>query len=492
MSRHGHINDILPGELLCRIFRLCLDPCYLKRDRCRLSLVCRLWCGWVQGSASLWTDIIASEGLGYLRKSIERSKDAPIELSYPGETRTVCVIRVDKFLQEASPHVARWRSLSIVPSYPVNWEETLAPLEAKRVPNLETLHLFGRTSSLHTPTGSTTITIGDPDGAFPKLRNISLRNVPVTIHVTGLTTLRSFVLIEMPEVSLRAVVGVLENSPQVEQLEVADCKGLKIAEKNWSVHLIKFERLTGVVLAGLDAAVTNFSLSIVHAPNCERLIVTCKITDPPPHSDLFNASVSHLLLPFRKDGLERPLIDVVVEEEDGNGYISIRVGYISIEICVSTDGASSRLNNVLRWIGDYSGSEASYPVSLAFYLDFLDTGYVEAFGPQSSVKHIDVFADSQDVLLEYLSHPRPQNSSGWPFPRLEELDCHLRLLETGTPLLDMLTARYGRAGTEQSVEAETPKPLRSIKAYSRTRPDEIIRRIQEILSNVEITWVRAW
>ncbi|KAG8974738.1 hypothetical protein FRC05_006898 [Tulasnella sp. 425] len=404
----------------------------------------------------------------------------------------VCVMRVDKFLQEASPHVARWRSLSIVPSYPVDWQETLAPLEAKRVPNLETLHLFGRTPSLRTPTGSTTITIGDPDGAFPKLRNIRLRNVPVTIRVTGLTTLRSFVLIEMPEVSLRAVVGVLENSPHLEQLEVTDCKGLKIAEKNWSVGPIKFERLVDVGLKELDAAVTNFILSIVHAPKCETLIIICKITDPPPRSVLFNASISHLLLPFSEDGLQRPLLHVLVEDEEDEEYhcIYILVGYITIKVRVSMDHGVSHLNNVLCWIGDNSGSEASYPVSLAFYLDFPYTGYVEAFGPQFSVKQIDVYESSQVLLLEWLSHRRRQNSSGWPIPRLEDLDCHLNLFEkASTPLLDMLKARYGRAGTEQSVEAETPTPLRSIELHSKTRPDELIRRIQEILSNVEISWV---
>ncbi|KAG8974742.1 hypothetical protein FRC05_006902 [Tulasnella sp. 425] len=397
-------------------------------------------------------------------------------------------MRADKFLQEASPHVARWQSLSIDTSYPVNWAEALAPLEEKGVPNIETVNIFGEPAFLRTPTGLTgTITIGN--GAFPKLKNIRLRAVPVTIRVTGLTTLRSFALRRIPEVPLRAVVGVLENSPHLEQLEVEGCDGLKIVEKNWSVRLIKFERLTGVVLGGLDAAVTNFILSIVHAPNCERLIIN--LTNPPPLSVLFNASISHLLLPFREDGLERPLLDVAVEEDVVCDYITIQVGYIGIDICASRDVASSHLNNVLSWIGDYSGSEASYPVSLTFYFGFEDLGYVEAFGPKFSVKHIDVSESSHAILLEYLSHPRRQNSSGWPFPRLEDLDCHLDSWHkiAGTRLLDMLTARYGCAGTEQSVEAETPTPLRSIKLHSTTRPDELIRRIQEILSNVEITWV---
>ncbi|KAG8971561.1 hypothetical protein FRC05_010971 [Tulasnella sp. 425] len=401
-------------------------------------------------------------------------------------------MRVETFLQEASPHVARWRSLSIASLG--GRGEALALLPAKPVPNLEKLEITGFGHPEIRSIDLIAITIGD--AAFPKLKDICISNSPVTIHATAFTTLRSFVLTGTAGSSLREIVGVLQNSPQLERLELWHCKRLKIAEQDWSVHPIMFERLTAVKLEKLHASVTNFILSIVHAPNCRRLTITYKIADPPHHSTLFNASVSHLLLPFKEGGLTRPPVDVVVRDSytgPDEICITIRVGYMEIDIHGFRDGPST-LNSVLRWIGDYSGSEASFQASLAFTCRYVDPGYVEAFGPQFPVKHLSTtepFGGSG--MLEYLSHPGQHG--GWPFPRLENLEClvpgnHSVIQTRTTPLLNMLTARYGHGGAEQSIMVEAPTPLKSIKLQcGGPPPDLLIQEIQKILSDVEITYV---
>lgn len=491
MSEHGHIN-ILPGELLCKIFHLSMDhwegP---KRARSRLSLVCRLWHQWVEGEACLWTKIRASDGLEYMRKAFRNSKNTPIDLQYEGVGGATDTMRVETFLQEASPHVARWRSLSIASLH--GRGEALALLPAKPVPNLEKLQIIGFSHPEIRSIDWIGIAIGD--AAFPKLKNIRISNAPVTIHATAFTTLRSFVLMGTAGSSLREIVGVLQNSPQLERLELRHCKRLEIAEQDWSVHPIRVERLRVVELRKLHASLTNFILSIVHAPHCRRLTITCKIADPPHHSTLFNASVSHLLLPFKEGGLTRRPVDVIVGEYTGyhDICITICVGYMEIDIRGFQDGPST-LNSVLRWIGDYSGSEVSFQASLALTCSYPDPGYVEAFGPQFPVKHLSTYEPFRGSrMLEYLSHPGQQG--GWPFPRLEDLECfvpgnHSAIQTRTTPLLNMLTARYGHGGAEQSIMVEAPTPLRSIKLQcGGPPPDLLIREIQEILSDVEITYV---
>ncbi|KAG8946580.1 hypothetical protein FRC04_011558 [Tulasnella sp. 424] len=224
------------------------------------------------------------------------SKNTPVDLEYQRVGGAIGALRVETFLQEASPHVARWRSLSIASLS--GRGEALALLPTKPVHNLEELELIGFDHPEIRSIDLITITIGD--AAFPKLKNIRISNAPVTIHATAFTTLRSFVLMGKAGSSLREIVGVLQNSPQLERLELWHCKRLEIAEQDWSVHPIMFERLTAVKLEKLHASVTNFILSIVHAPNCTRLIIISKIADPPLHLNLFNASISHLLLPFKE------------------------------------------------------------------------------------------------------------------------------------------------------------------------------------------------
>ncbi|KAG8945255.1 hypothetical protein FRC04_001095 [Tulasnella sp. 424] len=433
----------------------------------------------MEGQACLWTQIWASDGLEYVRKAFIKSKDTPIDLRYQEGGGAADLMRVETFLQEASPHVARWRSLCIYSYHQQrNWEGALALLHAKPIPNLEKLVIFGYACTEMRSIDLIAITVGD--AASPKLKNIRIARAPVTIHATTFTTLRSFALDRIPGSSLHEILGVLQNSPQLKRLALGDGQSLKVAEQDWSVRPIRFERLGAVELRKLPASVTNFILSIVHAPNCRSLIIACEIRDP---STLFNASVSHLLLPFKEGGLMRPPVDVVVGNytRDRHVYITIRVGYMEIDIRGFVDGASA-LDSTLRWIGDYSGSEGSFQASLELACRYSDPGYVEAFGPQFSVKRRSIY---EDGILEYLSHPGQQG--GWPFPQLENLKCPVGRDQTHIPLLNLLTARYGHGGAEQSVGVETLTPLRSIKLLCRGPPPNLlIQQIQEILSDVEI------
>ncbi|KAG8894023.1 hypothetical protein FRC01_013196 [Tulasnella sp. 417] len=367
MPTNRDINNVLPGELLCKIFQLYLDPKHAKRDRCRLSLVCRLWCQWVEDSALLWTNITAPDGLDSLRKSFRNSKEAPLELSYSGNSRRVCSMSIERFLQEASPHVARWRSLSVFPLVgPSNWEQAFGTLLKQSTPQLERLEIVGRRVD-GAKIGITSITIGD--GTFPNLTDVFLVDVPASLRATVGTALRSCVLDQIPHMSLRDIVSILENSPHLEELSVKRCAGLKMTSEIWSVHTIMLDKLVDVRLQDLDPLVIHTILSIIRVPNCDYLTIGCAIPDPPSPSILFNPSIGHLLLPFGQKGLELPLLDVLIDEDEGNEYLFVAVGYISINVQVDPP-ALAQLHNILRWIGSYSGPQGIYPVRLKFH-DFL-------------------------------------------------------------------------------------------------------------------------
>ncbi|KIO34229.1 hypothetical protein M407DRAFT_17131 [Tulasnella calospora MUT 4182] len=98
----------LPTELLCEIFYLTIDSRDPPGDRCRLSLVCRLWRECIEGSALLWTDISARNARTYVRQALERSRGATINLNYSVHGNPKMTL--EAFLVEAAPHTARWRS----------------------------------------------------------------------------------------------------------------------------------------------------------------------------------------------------------------------------------------------------------------------------------------------------------------------------------------------------------------------------------------------
>ncbi|KAG8893987.1 hypothetical protein FRC01_013234, partial [Tulasnella sp. 417] len=407
MPTNRNINDVLPGELLCQIFQLYLDPQHAKRDRCRLSLVCRLWCQWVEDSAMLWTNITAPDGLDYLSKSFRNSKEAPLDLAYTGESWRVCSMSVERFLQEAGPHVARWRSLSVFTFVgPSNWEQAFEALLNLSASQLEMLKIVGRGVGWG-QIGIISITIGDR--SFPNLTDVFLVDVPASLRTTSCTALRSCILDRIPRMSLRDVVGILENSPHLEGLSVKRCTGLKMASEIWSVHTIMLDMLVDIRLQDLDPLVIHAILSIIRAPNCDNIAIRCAIPDPPSPSILFNPSVGHLLLFFGQKGLERPLFEVLLDEDEGGEYLWVDVGYISIDVRVDTNGLAE-LHNILGWIGSYSDPQNIYPVSLEFY-DFPGLGYLEAFAPPFNVKCLKIYASGESPLLEHLSHPRLQGPS---------------------------------------------------------------------------------
>ncbi|KIO34230.1 hypothetical protein M407DRAFT_17132 [Tulasnella calospora MUT 4182] len=486
MSTHRDINEVLPRELLCKIFKLSLDPQYLKRDRCRLSLVCRLWYQWVEDSALLWTNITAPVGLSYLNKSFKNSKEALLELKHWAQSRSAPFVSVERFMQEASAHAARWRSLSVAPDSPPNWEEVLRPLTTQSAPKLEVLKINGRGMS-DWNTGRISITIGD--GTFPNLDDVFLACVPASVHASSSTALRSFDIDQIHHISLHELVGILENSPHLETLRVRLCWRVKMTGKTWSVDSIKLERLVHIKLLDLDASVIDTILSIIRAPNCDKLIISCAIPDPPSHMVLFNSSTGHLFQRFREKDQKRPLLDVRVgADEEGDEYLSVDVGYIHINVRVNTNGVA-QLQNILRWIGGNSDPEGSYPVSLE--CDFLDAGYVEAFGPPFHVKRIKIYDYTQHSALEHLSRSRLLGSSAWPCPQLEHLEYDIVSdldSRNRTYLLDMLKARYGRENIADGSGKPLPTPLKSITLRSEIRPDELIRDIKEILRDLEINW----
>ncbi|KAG8984681.1 hypothetical protein FRB90_005173, partial [Tulasnella sp. 427] len=72
----------LPDELLLEIFRYVIPQQERMKDLIRLSGVCHRWKSVLEDVSTLWSWIDGEDGLPFVQKSLQLSKDAPLDIKY--------------------------------------------------------------------------------------------------------------------------------------------------------------------------------------------------------------------------------------------------------------------------------------------------------------------------------------------------------------------------------------------------------------------------
>ncbi|KIO28237.1 hypothetical protein M407DRAFT_22568, partial [Tulasnella calospora MUT 4182] len=293
IPRRGVNGLPLPTELLCDIFRLAIDTATPRRDRCRLALVCHQWWECVEGSALLWTDISASDGPTYVRRALEKSQGAMIDLHCPDYRGAD--MNLEAFLVEAGPHIARWHSLvAVVLSSSPSSESALAPLAAAQPPRLESLGLI-QVDPIHI-LSQNVITLFGGAPAPSTLQDLTLYRFQVAVEPLSLSGLVSLYLTDVVTISTPQLFEILRGSPLLETLGLADNPGLEaIGSQPSTIQPIELAKLDSISLSWLDNAGLNSILSNIRIPNCCSLSICCDVRRISARSILFTSAITHIL-----------------------------------------------------------------------------------------------------------------------------------------------------------------------------------------------------
>ncbi|KAG9043828.1 hypothetical protein FS837_009069 [Tulasnella sp. UAMH 9824] len=214
INQPRHSNDAaminrLPAELLLFIFESILGRgdyqgqalSYYRRLH-SLSSVCACWFSIIERSPQLWTTVawgLTKEGF---RKVLERSSSRLIDIEFdpaPPQARQDQTLQdpFKDFLDTLGPAIERLRTLKLAPrrfffiNDPAWW-------------NMENVELF--------------------DGNCPNLRDIQVVGADCKWSQAAFKGLESLQLTLVTFYSIRSIVDILRESPQLKRLEIRDCE----------------------------------------------------------------------------------------------------------------------------------------------------------------------------------------------------------------------------------------------------------------------------
>ncbi|KAG8947196.1 hypothetical protein FRC04_010919 [Tulasnella sp. 424] len=510
MERPTSIQD-LPTELLLYIFRLSFDITSLKRDRCRLILVCQYWRDVVQESAYLWTEISADDDRHYAERSLAKSKDLPIDLYYIWSGGPHPQMYLSSYVDLVTSLLFRSRSISLISQgYMLEWfESVLEKLQSKAALRLESLILKGDPSQRRRHGAGANPPQLPETSAFPKLRRLEIEGTPCELPPQGLQLHRvlSLNLVDVINVSAEQLLEVLRNSPYLESLELGRSPiTCPVQPALTQVHL---PHLTTLHLIFLPLPVSNFFLSTLHTPNCSKLFISSQFPQFPNdvvRGSLFTSSTNHFT-PVLQTLLARGRhkdIDVTTTEAEKMEFFLQFHDQDRDYTDVNTDSIirlEFRLNSVqqieetMRWLGGCFQRDAPKISIRLFMYGIEEVQLMNLLDSYTTITHLGfgVPSDSEDTMPNpILVHMAQSTQLGWPLPNLEVFV--YRAAENaesqGEVMLDMLRRRYVSSSEEPDNERMRPRPIKRVRVgIDGGRNANLLGEVRKILPKIETSGV---
>ncbi|KIO22945.1 hypothetical protein M407DRAFT_27590 [Tulasnella calospora MUT 4182] len=485
----GSLNG-LPIELLCNIFRQTIGPESPRRDLCRLSLVCRQWREYVDGSARLWTDISAVDGPAHVRRALEKSKGALIDLRF--SESTAAETSLEAFLAEAGPHIARWHSLIAAFESRPSLESALAPLTTGQAPRLETLELC--LLGVDDSTSQNTITLFGGASAPSTLSALRLFQISLAGEPLSFSGLLSLSLIHVETISTPQLLEILRGSPWLETVTLADNPGLvAIGSQSSTMQPIELPKPVVLAFIRLDNGGTNCIISNIRIPNRRSLVIGGAIIGVSAWSALFTPAIRHILHTTSPTADLSPSVIRV----DVDGCYNCRIQFRGVDLSVLVDG-EDRVQKTLGWLVDGLGSEAA-ECSVHLILDWSEMRpeRLAEVPPPLVVKHLSisdyVFGSLEESLCTEMVLPPDFASPEWLFAQMESLSVGFHHLESQKQLIVMLGSRYEQATPRGETGLSRPMSLRSVELRSppELRTEELVEEIRRIIRGADVFWTNG-
>ncbi|KIO33138.1 hypothetical protein M407DRAFT_18003 [Tulasnella calospora MUT 4182] len=467
----------LPLELIYEIFWLVINSGKHRKERCRLMLVCRQWQEDVEGSALLWTTISARDGLPYMRRALENSRRAMIDLYFPLSRSSAANLKA--FMAEAGAHIPQWRSLRLSSPSGGPLEHALAPLT--QAPNLEVLTICVRHAG-SISANPITLFGGAP---APSLKDLTLYQIPVTVEPLGLSGLVSLNLQRVPTISTPQLLEILRDSPGLERLRLISNPSLvAIGSQASTIQPIELPKLVSLSLKQMENGGTNCILSNIRIPNRRRVSIHANVRRVNPRSALFTSAITHIFHTTIPTADVSPSA-ITVERYDVDRF---SIKFRGIELALVVNG-EDRVQDILGWLADSVGPEAAEcPVHLIHGWSTWDPVRLAAVPPPLVIKHLTISDSASDLLREALyvvmtRAPDPP-SSDWFLPQMESFSVGLGTTGSQKQLISMLKNRYEGGETE----LRCPMNLRSVELRGKPRTEGLVEEIRGILGEANVFW----
>ncbi|KAG8959288.1 hypothetical protein FRC00_001743 [Tulasnella sp. 408] len=457
--REGHTNtmhfspiQLLPFELLSTTFKLCIGDNTPVQDLILLTLVCKLWRSIVEGTPSLWCCISSQEAVSRVRKALVMAKDAPLDILYDEDAART---NPETFFGEICGLIAQWKFLSIRTG---NSDSPMGTLQTTPPPNLKILQLRAPRSR-EWKGGSIALFQGEP--APLALEELWVDRIPVVVKSLRLSGLRFLLLNRMPVVSTEELLRILSDSPALERCYLYGLVSLQEFPPAGPGHeisrlqggqtpYIQLSHLRRLALCGLPVFFVHLVLSVIQAPNLQRLTVDCKIDQHghSPVSDLFTAHISHhsptlTALTATAQNIE------ILSYSDVDWKISVG------NLVITLEGSAFKLQHLdetLEWLFSHLGKDVNtLPVSLSLHELEIPTRSFTRLTSILKVTKLELwtassFEDEPEThprnIISLLSRPLTSTPTQWVVPELESLNTNVVNEDGKSKILDMVKARH--------------------------------------------------
>ncbi|KAG8964024.1 hypothetical protein FRC00_004052 [Tulasnella sp. 408] len=488
----------LPPEIFLEVVCNYIQRDTRIRDLIRLTLVCKRWSIIVQDAPILWTKINADEGPLAVRKAMQVTKDALLDLIFNHTTA-----RMDKvaFVKSVGDQFGRWRTLVIRLDKP-DWDLIFEELQKGTPSSLEALHL----SSLSMADMSIdAVSVVRGNWPLPRLKEIFLLNIPIDLASLQLSGLRSLTLSSTPGASGTDIINVIRGSPAIESISL-EClesftrmpplqEAFSHPVGNPSIQLASLVHLS---LYNIAMPFQTFLLSAIATPRLMTLRITC---------DIPNVSDAQLLF----DGLRHQLSTLARLTTDAEnfefvlsswGVYQIDIGAVNLRLWMEELPVNA-IEETWDWIFNHLGKPLK---DLPAHMDVNDwepeiPALLEWLTHRLTVTRLRIQTDPYygravlEPIIPMFSRPTTSTPVTWLFPQVEILETNLVQTKGNDDLVEMFKNRHSAEDGKDGVAA--PKPFREIwltfgGKSGLGEPDPVnmqfLRKVQTAASGADVYW----
>ncbi|KAG8902821.1 hypothetical protein FRC01_009462 [Tulasnella sp. 417] len=346
--------------------------------------------------------------------------------------------------------------------------------------------------------------------AFPRLRRLEIDGFPCELSPPGLllNNVRSLNLVDVLNITMEELLGVLHNSPFLERLELG--RSPTACPSKTIVTPVHLPRLMALHLIYMPIQVSNFFLKTVHAPNCSELVIVSQFPESPDNvvkDSLFTSNTQHfipvlqtLLTRGRHKDIEVThfspqemafLLNFHDRPGDGDYDGLLDHGVVRLDFKFHS---VQQIEQTVHWLVHCLGLDMPKISIRLFVGGFDEARWMDILDSRTTITHFAFYTLPHPDAIRpspILTHMAQPTLSRWPLHEMEEFIFGVaeddKLQDEAA--LKMLQERYGSSDANPGDSSggpsngrSYPKPLRKIRlAVDGRTSSYMLDEVQKIL-----------